>query len=138
MNFTRIKYENLNAKQQEIFNFQRVAALLAGYGFNCIKLADDWQSADFLAYHIDGKVTYRVQLKSRLTIDRNYVGRDLCLAFPHGKSWYMVEHDHLVKLVGEKTKWLNSNSWLDKGHYHTAKPNKILVEALHSYVLSDA
>jgi len=26
----------------------------AHYGFNCIKLADDWQGADFLAYHHNG------------------------------------------------------------------------------------
>jgi hypothetical protein len=35
-------------------------------------LADDWQGADFLAYHKDGFETLKVQLKARLTIDRNY------------------------------------------------------------------
>jgi hypothetical protein len=33
---------------------QKVAAILGDYGFNCIKLADDWQGADFLPYHKDG------------------------------------------------------------------------------------
>ena len=52
----RINYDDLNAKQKEIYNFQKVtalkvAALLADCGFNCIKLSDDWQGADFLAYH---------------------------------------------------------------------------------------
>ena len=47
MKLQRINYNNLNAKQKEIFNFQKVAAILADYGFNCIKLSDDWQGADF-------------------------------------------------------------------------------------------
>ncbi|MED7788400.1 hypothetical protein [Francisella sp. 19X1-34] len=50
------------------FFFQKVSSLLADYGFNCIKLADDWQGADFLAYHKDVDNTLRVQLKSKLTI----------------------------------------------------------------------
>jgi hypothetical protein len=50
----KIQYKDLNSKQKEIYNFQKVAAILAAYGFNCIKLADDWQGADFLAYHKDG------------------------------------------------------------------------------------
>ncbi len=60
MELRRISYSELNSRQREIFNFQKVAALLAEYGFNCIKLSDDWQSADFLAYHKDGKETLRV------------------------------------------------------------------------------
>lgn len=39
-----------------------MAAKLADYGFNCIKLADDCQGADFLAYHKDGEETLEVQL----------------------------------------------------------------------------
>ncbi len=43
MKLQRIQYAELNSRQQEIFNFQKVAGLLADFGFNCIKLADDWQ-----------------------------------------------------------------------------------------------
>jgi len=43
--FERIRYESLNARQKEIFNYQKLAATLADYGFHCIKLADDWQGA---------------------------------------------------------------------------------------------
>ena len=77
MELRRIDYDSLNGKQKEIYNFQKSAAVLADYGFNCIKLADDWQGADFLAYHKDGDETLRVQLKARLTIDRKYCGRGL-------------------------------------------------------------
>ncbi len=72
MKLKRITYSKLNFRQKEAFNFQKVAGLLADYGFNCLKLADDWQGADFLAYHKDGNHTLKVQLKSRLTIDKRY------------------------------------------------------------------
>lgn len=53
MKFEHIKYNGLSGKQQEIYNFQKIAGVLADYRFNCIKLADDWRGADFLAYHKD-------------------------------------------------------------------------------------
>jgi hypothetical protein len=37
-NFEKIDYNSLNAKQKENFNFQKVAAAFADYGFNCIQL----------------------------------------------------------------------------------------------------
>ena len=81
--FQLVRYGDLNAKQKELFNFQKIAATLADYGFNCIKLADDWQGADFLAYHINGQTTLKVQLKSRVTIKHKYRGKGLWIAFPH-------------------------------------------------------
>ena len=74
--FQRINPDDLNGRQKEIYNFQKSAALLADYGFNCIKLTDDWQGADFLAHHFDGTTTLKVQLKARLTIDRKYTGQN--------------------------------------------------------------
>ena len=43
MQFQRIDPSSLGAKQKEIYNFQKVARYLAGFGFNCIKLSDDWR-----------------------------------------------------------------------------------------------
>ena len=48
-----IDYREFSGKQKEVYNFQKVPAKLADYGFNCIKLDDDWMGADFLAYHKD-------------------------------------------------------------------------------------
>jgi hypothetical protein len=80
--FKKIAYDKLNARQKEQFNFQKIAATLADYGFNCIKLSDDWQGADFLAYHVDGTTTLRVQLKSRLDIKQKYRDKNIWMAFP--------------------------------------------------------
>ncbi|MBP3141613.1 hypothetical protein [Aliivibrio fischeri] len=99
MKLTKIKYCELNSRQKEIYNFQKLAAILAEYGFNCIKLADDWQGADFLAYHKDGHNSLRVQLKARLTINKKYLDKELYIAFPIKNKWCLINHDHLVCFV---------------------------------------
>jgi hypothetical protein len=63
MELTRINYPDLNPKQQESYNYHKVSARLADYGYSGILLADDYQGADFLAMHIDGTIL-KVQLKS--------------------------------------------------------------------------
>src|SRR5690349_20373967 len=106
--FEHILYENLNARQKELFNFQKIAATLADYGFNCIKLTDDWQGADFIAYHVNETRTLKIQLKSRITIQKKYIGKDIWIAFPYKGFWYLIEHNRLVDKIGEHTNWLRS------------------------------
>ena len=135
MKLVKIDYDSLNSRQKEIFNFQKVSGLLADYGFNCMKLADDWQGADFLAYHKDGLDTLKVQLKSRLTIDRKYEGKGLFVAFPLNSHWYLLDHDILVEKVGQHTNWLDTDSWVKKGCYHSASPSASLMQSLSEYKL---
>lgn len=112
-------------------------AVLADYGFNCIKLQDDWLGADFLAYHKDGDPTLKVQLKSRATIDEKYKGKDLHIAFPFGEGvWYLVPHDSLVEQIGKHTMWLDTLSW-KRGHYSSTSLNPQLREALEPYKLQE-
>ena len=134
MRLQRIEYADLNAKQKEIYNFQKVAALLADYGFNCIKLDDDWNGADFLALHKDGP-TLRVQLKARATIDRKYEGRDVHMAFPAGSHWYLVAHDDLKEIAAKTTGWLESRSWNEGGNYSSDKPSRKMLDELSGRVL---
>ena len=68
--FKPVPYADLNSRQKENHNFQKVAARLADYGYNCLRLTDDWQGADFMACHVDGETILKVQLKGRLTIDK--------------------------------------------------------------------
>ena len=129
--FEKVRYESLNAPQKELFNFQKCAATLADFGFNCIKLADDWQGADFLAYHVDGITTLRVQLKSRLAIQKKYSGKEIWMAFPHKGYWYLIEHDRLVEKVGAHTNWLKTGSWKKShGGYSSQSVNAGLLESL--------
>ena len=70
--FKRIDYQKLNSRQKENFNFQKVSAFLADYGYVTLRLSDDWQGADFIAVHISGDQFLKVQLKGRLTVDKKY------------------------------------------------------------------
>jgi len=133
----RIDPNQLNARQKEIYNFQQLAALLGDYGFNCIKLADDWDGTDFLAHSFNRTTTLKVQLKGRLTIGRKYVGRDLYVAFPdQDRIWYLIKHDELVDLVEVNTPWLESHSWRVYGGYSSANPSRQLRAALRAFALN--
>lgn len=131
----KVEYAALSAKQKEIYNFQKVAALLAEHGYNCIKLADDWQGADFLAYHMDGQHTLKVQLKARITIAQKYVGKDLHIVFRAHDHWYIIDHDALVELCGQYTNWLSTPSWATEG-YSAVNPSKSLTAALTAFRLT--
>jgi len=132
MKLTRVDYSALNGRQKEIFNFQKVAGVLADYGYNCIKLSDDWHGADFLAYHYEGEETLKVQLKSRLLIDKKYHSKNLYITFPVHGAWYLIEHDSLVERIAETTSWLTSSSWLEKGQYSSANPSRRLLAAIEN------
>ena len=131
--FKRIEYKKLSPKQKEIYNFQKAAAALAEYGFNCIKLADDWQGADFLAYHKDRDTTLKVQLKGRVEIYKKYIGKNICMIFPIDGVWYLVPHDELLERVPRK--WKESESWLKKGKYNTPRPSSDTRDKLRPYAL---
>jgi hypothetical protein len=133
--FNRVTYEALNAKQKAIYNFQKIAATFADYGFNCIKLADDWMGADFLAYHKNSTNTLKVQLKGRPTIDKKYIGKGIHIAFPLGGYWYLSGHDKLVEIVGKHTNWLNTPSWLEAGAYNAGGLGPAFLESLSEHRL---
>ena len=135
-----VEYDKLSPKQKEIYNFQKVASILADYGFNCIKLADDWKGADFLAYHKDGDQTLKVQLKSGMGIYKKFIGKHLYMCFPIGKMghlriWYLIPHDKLVEIVRKVTpNALRTKAWCEKGFYTWPDPPpKALRERLSGF-----
>ena len=70
MNFNKIEYGALNVRQQEAYNFQKGAAILANYGYITILLSSDWQGADFIAQHKDGDFL-KSNLKRELLSPKN-------------------------------------------------------------------
>jgi hypothetical protein len=131
--FNRIEYANLNSRQKENFNFQKVAAKLADYGFNCMWLNDDWQGADFIACHIDGSTFIKVQLKGRLTLDKKYNGKDIYVAFKQDGQWYIYPHDQLQEELLEMGLMSGSKSWNENGGYSWPNIPKIVAEHLSQY-----
>lgn len=113
----KIKYEDLNARQQEIYNFQKVSAIFADFGYTTVKLSDDWMGADFIAINFDGSEHMKVQLKGRMTFEKKYMGKDIhiCFCDRSCEKWYLYPHDetleHFVKQIE------NTDSWKLKGGY---------------------
>ena len=131
----RISYSTLTSRHKENYNFAKVSALLADYGFTTMRLSDDWRGADFIAHHPSGRTLF-VQLKSRLTINRKYsrqhTGRDIHICFPTvaaPRQWFLYRHDnlaaHMVKIgaIGEL-------AWRQRGGQSRKHPSRTLLAYL--------
>ena len=117
----KIKYNELNAKQKENYNFHKVAAALADYGYDCMRLNNDWEGADFIA--VNGDDMLKVQLKGRLTLDKKYIGKDIYVAFLENNKVKLYSHDEVFELFPEKSR--QSVSWQKNGSYSWGKTPKI-------------
>jgi|TARA_B100000575_G_C23019590_1_gene587133 hypothetical protein len=124
----KIVYSKLNSKQKENYNFHKAASKLVEYGYNSIKLNDDWKGADFICVSSVGQEMIKVQLKGRFTIDKKYLGKDIHIIFIEKSEIRMYKHDEAVNVATENV--LNSKSWKEKGCYHWNKTphhyNKII------------
>jgi hypothetical protein len=133
LNLTRIKYKHLNARQKENYNYQKLAAILADYGFVTMRLSSDWKGADLIAQHIDGETFLKVQLKGRLTFCKKYIGKGLHIAFPYGGGWYIYPHDEFLERVHKLTRFKNTLAWTESGTYSFALLTKPLLQILDPY-----
>ena len=133
--FTKINPTKLNPRQKENYNFLKVSAVLADYGFMTMRLSSDWQGADFIAQHIDGETFLKVQLKSRLGFDRKYTGKNIYVAFPSGTNWYIYPHDTLLERVLAETRISKTKSWLVDGGYSFPSLSEQLRTFLRPYML---
>lgn len=122
----KIKYSELNAKQKENYNFHKVSAALADYGYNSMRLSDDWQGADFIA--ISGDDMIKVQLKGRFTIDKKYIDKNIYIAFIENENIKIYKHDEALKVIPENVK--TSKSWKEVGNYSWGKTPKYFNELI--------
>lgn len=140
----RIQYRDLPPKGQESYNYHKVAALLADYGFECCRLHNDTNGADFLAYHTDrGPIS--VQLKGRPVINKKYLDKKLHIAFPLGDRdkpeewvWFLYPHDDLVlHILVEKRSMTATKSWHDAGNFAWSRVPAWLGDWLADYEICD-
>ena len=106
---THIDRGTLNSRQIENYNFAKLSAILADYGFNTMRLSADWNGSDLIAQHIDG-CSLQVQLKGRFGFWQKYRGKSLYMAFPASNGeWYLYPHDELLQIVLPRIE--NTPSW---------------------------
>ena len=131
-----IVYADLNARQKENYNFHKVSAVLAEFGFTSIRLSDDWKGADFLALHKDGEKDLKVQLKGVYTLDKDYLTKNIWICFRHARTgaWYLYPHDEALKWALDNTNLANT-SWPRSGLWTNRAPSKILLAWLSPYVI---
>jgi len=136
MRLKRVDYERLNSRQKENFNFQKLSAVLADYGFATLRLSDDWDGADFIAVHIDGAEFLRVQLKGRLSFREEYRGKNLHIAFPDADEWFLYPHDEVLDRVLAMSTVSDTVSWSERGGYSWPRVPKAYREILEPYRIS--
>lgn len=144
MKLELVSYSKLNSRQKENYNFQKVSAVLADYGFTTIRLSDDWQGADFIAHHISGDKFLKVQLKGRLTVDTKYKNKDIWICFNRKGIWYLFPHDEFLRWaldnsnIGQTKGWKNPSDWEQvTGDYSWGAPNKDILSKLNEYALTN-
>ena len=138
--FKRVAYKSLNARQKENFNFQKVSGVLADYGYVTLRLSDDWQGADFIAYHVDGESFLRVQLKGRLTVDTKYKNKEIWICFndlKDRKVRYLFPHDDFLRWALENLNIGDTPSWNVRGFYHWPSLSKQILSWLSDFALTN-
>lgn len=138
LDYQPVSYEALNPAQQENYNYHKISARLADYGYTTIRLYDDFQGADFIAKHVGGQKLLKVQLKGRLTFDKKYRrpedSNEIYIAFRDGKDWYLYPHDELFDVVTTELDIIvGTDSWEGGGNYHRGTLSGELRELLQPY-----
>lgn len=137
----KIEYKKLTNKEKEMYNYSRLAAVLAKYGLECHWVINDAYGADIVAYRAPRKadgshiMTLKIQLKSRFTCSKKYNQEDLYIAFPDGDDWYLIPQKSIYddkELIPEK--WRTSTSW-KSGNYHVAQLSQEMKPKFERYKL---
>lgn len=117
----KIEYQNLNARQKEIFNFQKVSSILADYWYTTIKLSDDRMGADFIAIPFKKWEPLYVQLKWRFTVDKKYIWKNLFICFfdRESQEWYLYNHDKILNTIISRI--AKTKSWTNEWWYSWPK-----------------
>lgn len=116
----KIEYSKLNARQKENYNYHKVASALADYGYDCMRLNNDWEGADFIA--VRGDKMLKVQLKGRFTISKKYQKKNIYIAFVEDDNIKLYDHDKAVEIATSNV--LDSKSWVETGLYSFNKTPK--------------
>jgi hypothetical protein len=135
--FERVEYDELGDKHKENYNFAKVSALLANFGFSTIRLTDDWHGVDFIAHNPNG-LTLFVQLKGRFTIDKKYMGKQIYVCFPWKikgstqRIWFLYPHDELVEYL-RQTGGIGVEAWNNNTGQSRKNPSKDIVAYLKDH-----
>jgi hypothetical protein len=82
-----------------------------------------------------------VQLKSRLTFDKKYIGKKLYISFRvhdgERDSWFMYDHDELLAKLIEEGQIEGTKTWELEKPYHFPFLSTRMKELLETYRIPD-
>tara|TARA_B100000768_G_scaffold11505_1_gene11348 strand:- start:310 stop:705 length:396 start_codon:yes stop_codon:yes gene_type:complete len=113
IDLNKVSYIDLNSKQKENYNYHKVASALAEYGYDSMRLNNDWEGADFIS--VKGDDMIKVQLKGRFTLSKKYENKDLYIAFIEDGIIKIYLHDEALGIATNNI--TDSKSWLENGSY---------------------
>ena len=116
---------------KEVINRNVVVSLALEQDFNDFLPVYDG-GVDFILYHEADNLVRKVQLKGRWTIDKKYTGRDIWMAFPIDKDWYLMPHDLMLQLA-EAEGITKTTSWVEGGAYSKHRPSLATIAQCKSY-----
>ncbi len=119
----------------EIIHRNELTTLLLRQGYNVFLPVYD-EGIDLIAHRESDDNFKLVQQKSRWTIARKYVGRNIWIAFRDCGEWFLAPHDELVGF-GDAAGYTVTSSWTDKGIYHRATMARDLREQCKKYRLAE-
>lgn len=134
MEFERIPYlsaTGIYSKATETYNFHKAAGVLAEYGFDCVRVVNDWRGADFIAYHATKRVALPVQLKTCLVISERLCEHpELYFCFTldkTGGSWYLIQYERLYGIVRNNApQWFKTKAWTNnRGFFKYTAPDGV-------------
>ena len=118
----------------EIIQRNELTTLLLRQGYNVFIPVYD-EGIDPIAHREVDDDLKLIQQKSRWTIARKYVGRNIWIAFRDGGSWFLAPHDEMVRL-GEAAGYTATESYTGKtGSYHRRDMSQDLREQCEKYRL---
>ena len=133
MEFKKVNYDELQAKQKEVYNYAKMAYILAQYGYESHRFVNDVGGADFLSVSLDGDV-HKIQQKGRLTLSKKYYGKSITVAFFQDDKLYLCDHDKIVDNLPESTK--QTKSWQEAEYHWKEVPKSVLeVSSQHITIL---
>lgn len=119
------------AQISEAVNRNTVVSLALRKGFNAYLPVYDG-GVDFILYDEEKNELRKVQLKSRWTIDRKYLGRGIWVAFPVGVDWYLMPHD-TMHAMAEADGVTATPSWTEHGAYSRPRLSAETLEQCKKY-----
>lgn len=106
------KKQKMNGFAQELVHRCAVMPIFVEDGF--IPYIPEFDlGVDYILYREFDDLLIKVQQKGRWTIDRKYLDRQIAVAFPDGKDWYLIPHSSMFEYARDRTNILETASWND-------------------------